>query len=64
MARPKSEDKRKAILDAATAYLRSAVVPLTQRRRYRNRLASPGVLCLRTSARKMIWSMPLTGRSS
>ena len=28
MARPKSEDKRKAILDDATAYLRSAVLPL------------------------------------
>ena len=42
MARPKSEDKRNAILDAATAYLRSAVLPLPQRRRYRIRLASPG----------------------
>src|SRR6267143_3293498 len=36
------------------AYLRSAVLPLPQRQRYQNKLASPRELCLRTSRPKMI----------
>src|ERR1700722_9459254 len=36
------------------AYLRSAVLPLPQRQRYQNKLASPRELCLRTSRLKMI----------
>jgi hypothetical protein len=36
------------------AYLRSAVLPLPQRQRYQNKLASPRGLCLRTSRPKMI----------
>src|SRR5258705_9650167 len=35
-------------------YLRSAVLPLPQRQRYQNKLASPRGLCLRTSRPKMI----------
>jgi hypothetical protein len=36
------------------AYLRSAVLPLPQRQRYQNKLASPRELCLRTSRPRMI----------
>src|SRR6266481_2436375 len=46
------------------AYLRSAVLPLPQRQRYQNKLASPRELCLRISRPRMISSMPFTGGSS
>src|SRR2546425_16055 len=36
------------------AYLRSAVLPLPQRQRYQNKLASPKELCLRTSRLRLI----------
>src|SRR6266404_7658184 len=36
------------------AYLRSAVLPLPQRQRFQNKLASPKELCLRTSRPRMI----------
>src|SRR6267143_270745 len=35
-------------------YLRSAVLPLPQRQRYQNKLASPRVLCSRISRPRMI----------